>query len=254
MVMIQRQVAAVGQVELVITGSPAQVEQWQEYCAQADFSFAVKAIIVEGHYWEAKNLGAQAAPGEILAFIDSDVRPQAAWLSAIVTTMQAGADASVGPSLFHLNERVNSALLLVAGSISWGITVGKATREEAFTVASCLGHNLAVRADFFQRYPFRADCQRSFVASLLLNDLRRQGKRVVFHPDQRVTHDFTWKWWLLTQRFRSGWETYAMRQIDETSTHIWPLLVSPCLPLSSPKYGMSASMFPSGFATARPSG
>lgn len=212
---IQKQAIPLDQVELVITGGLNQVREWEAYCSRHALGFTVKPVVFEGHYWEAKNQGAQAATGEILAFIDCDVRPHTTWLSSIVQSIQAGADAAIGPSLFHQNQRESSPWLWAAGSISWGFVIGKASNQASLTAASCLGHNLAVRAEVFKHIPFRTEHQRSFIANLFYEDLARAGKRVVFQPTQRTRHDFTWKWWLLKHRFRAGWETYLFRQIDE---------------------------------------
>jgi len=64
-------------VEIILAGSVQQASAWQEALAQERRFFAVKVIGADAHYYRLKNLGAEAASGDILAFTDSDALPGA---------------------------------------------------------------------------------------------------------------------------------------------------------------------------------
>ncbi|MGB3639962.1 MAG: glycosyltransferase [Rivularia sp. (in: cyanobacteria)] len=246
---LRKQEFPLDRVELVLTGDSTQVRGWQDKFLTWTEFYDIKTVVVEGHLWRARNLGAEAASGEILAFTDCDVCPQTTWLNAIVTGIQQGADVVVGPSLFHKNQRSDVPWLLAASAISWGIVVGSPEKGKP-RVVNCLGHNLAARSDVFKQYPY-PDVQRSFTAKLFFNNLVKAGKKIDFQSGQKVHHDFTWQWWLLTQRFRAGWEAYLIRQMDESCNYNRILaLMTPIAPLVSKVWHICLD-FPQWFRYAR---
>src|ERR1700676_1585256 len=88
------------QVEIILTGSDAQASRWRQALAGERRFFAVKVIGADAHYYRLKNLAAEAANGDILAFTDSDALPEKGWLEAIVRGIDGGAAAVAGLTLF----------------------------------------------------------------------------------------------------------------------------------------------------------
>ena len=82
---IKEQDFPVHQVEVILMGSPTQVQEWKERYISGTPFWGFQAIEAEGlTYLQLKNRGAQFASAEILAFTDSDVYPHRTWLSSLV--------------------------------------------------------------------------------------------------------------------------------------------------------------------------
>jgi len=206
------------QVELVLLGSPQQIECWDGLNV-ADGGFGRVRLVpvspTECHYWQLKNKGAEAAEGEFLAFIDCDALPGPRWLPALAEALLSGADVSVGVSQYR-TERLdcNSSLMLAAALPSWAFQLA---RSETPKASALMAHNLAIRRDLLLQHPFRI-LKRSFASSLLYFELVRCGAKFSFQPEQKVAHGMTFRWWLSRMHFRRGWETYLGRNCDPD----WP--------------------------------
>jgi glycosyltransferase involved in cell wall biosynthesis len=208
-------------VEVVLVGAPDQVSAWLTERREHPF-YSVKPVPVEdAHYYELKNLGAEAAGGEIVAFTDSDVFPRRRWLSAIVEGFQNGADATCGPSLFKGERACDTPLLRqVAASITWGWIVGPRTdgrpRARGF-----MDHNLAVGAGVLRRHPYRTDLGRVLASPLLYRALVDDGRRLELQVEQQAVHYFDWRYWLSGLHFRYGFEVYQLRRMDPQYPNRW---------------------------------
>lgn len=205
-------------VELVLIGSPQQVECWKDLGAASRKFGQVRLVPVspaENHYWQLKNRGAEAAEGQFVALIDCDALPGPRWLSALAGALESGADVSVGLSQYR-TERLDcdSPWMLAAALPSWAFQLARRATPEA---AALMAHNVALRRDLLLQHPFR-HLKRSFPSSLLFFELVRSGARIAFRPEQRVAHGMTFRWWLCRMHFRRGWETYSGRASDPD----WP--------------------------------
>lgn len=203
-------------VEVILVGSGRQAEEWRKVFAAEKSFFAFKTIGNDDwHYYELKNKGAEAARGEILALIDSDVVPEKTWLENIHRGIaEKGADALAGVSLFRDENNLltsGNPILQTAASISWGFIL---PRREGAMPNAFLSHNLGIRSEVFARHKYRTDLGRTCAGSFLYNNLRDAEAAVVFQPEQRIAHNFTFWWWLSRLHLRFGYEVYRLRRID----------------------------------------
>ncbi|MGH9722841.1 MAG: glycosyltransferase [Bryobacteraceae bacterium] len=206
-------------VEVILAGSCAQARAWRNLERDPAFH-SIRAIGADGgHYYELKNLGAEAASGEIIALMDTDVRPEANWLSRIASGIGDGADVVAGLTLFRRPARPGwerSLVAQAAASISWGFVAGPDGSAAGF-----LSHNVAFRSGVFHRHPFRTDLGRTCAGSFLYAALAREGVKIVLQPEQRVAHDFAPGWWLNRLHARFGHEIFLLRRLNPDARHRW---------------------------------
>lgn len=203
-------------VEIVLAGSPSQAAYWRKALAKERRFFAVKVIGTDAHYYRLKNLGAEAASGDILAFTDSDALPENGWIEAIVRGIEGGAAAVAGITLYRpeSGEARFPGLLTVAASISWGFIVGDPAR-------GFLSHNVGFRRSAFEQVRYREDFGRTCAGSFLYEAIVRHGLPLRFQPEQRVRHVFTWRWWLKRLHVRFGYESYLLRRLNPSARYGW---------------------------------
>jgi glycosyltransferase involved in cell wall biosynthesis len=195
-------------VEVILTGSQAQAQRWKESVQGTDWPFWSLQTIGEddAHYYRLKNLGANAAKGDILVFVDSDVVPCPGWLQSIQTTFDRGATASAGLSLFFDPDgKWPAPVLDAAAAISWGFIAGDPAR-------GMLNHNFAIRADAFRSALFAEQYGRTLAGSLLYRTLLSQGVSIRWVKEQAVAHRWAFRWWVASLHLRFGHEVYRLRR------------------------------------------
>ena len=207
------------QVEIVLTGSEAQAARWREALASEDRFFAIKVIGVDAHYYRLKNLAAEAAEGEILAFTDSDAFPEKGWLQAIEHGIRGGADVAAGLTLYRSEKRPDRwpNLLTVAASISWGFVVGHPGQPPR----GFLSHNVGFRRSAFEQIRYREDLGRTCAGSFLYEAAIRNRLTIRLQPDQRVRHVFTLAWWVKRLHVRFGYEVFLLRRLNPSARYSW---------------------------------
>ncbi len=206
-------------VEIILTGNQQQASRWREALAQEHRFHGLKVIGVDAHYYQLKNLAAEASSGEILAFTDSDALADRNWLETIARGIEGGATAVAGLTQFRPEKGPARfpGLLNIAASISWGFIVpqpGEAAR-------GFLSHNFGIRRSAFERIRYREDLGRTCAGSFLYQDLLRSGISVTFQPGQRVRHVFTWAWWVRRLHVRFGYEVYLLRRLNPSARYGW---------------------------------
>ena len=216
----------VDRVEVILLGSATQVKEWNERYASGSPFWGLQAIEAEGlTYLQLKNHGAQFASAEILAFTDSDVYPHRTWLSSLVEGIHGGGDVSIGLSLFKSADswEWNRATRLAAACITWGWIVGKETDSSRGLPkpVGFMDHNFGLRAETFHRHQYNSQFGRLCGAPLLARSFLDGGARLVLQPKQRVTHYFSWWYWLKCLHFRYGYEVYMLRRLDKKYPNQW---------------------------------
>ena len=223
---LQHQDFPVDQVEIILMGSVAQVRDWNILYAQGTPFWGIQAVEADGlSYLQLKNRGAEFASAEILAFTDSDVYPHRTWLSSLVDGIRRGGDVSIGLSLFKsaTSWEWNGATRLAAASITWGWVVGKQLdpdRNIPYPVGF-MDHNFGLRADTFRRHRYNTTFGRLCGAPLLTRSFLDRGAKLVLQRRQRVTHYFSWLYWLKSLHFRYGYEVYMLRRLNKQYPDQW---------------------------------
>jgi glycosyltransferase involved in cell wall biosynthesis len=229
---LSSQTYSLSEVELILVGSRAQIEAWQDRFADLPFH-SVRFLSAEGsHYYELKNRGARLARAPIVALTDSDVAPDPDWLRALVDGVSGGRSATAGVSLFRGTEgqRFWQPLLDAASSISWGFMIGPVNGGPA---RGFLSHNLGCRANLFAEGGYRDDLGRTCAGSFLFADWRDSGVNVWFDPRQRVAHAFNLRWWVTRLHVRFGHEVYRLRRINSRQDKRWVRFLGPLEPLAT---------------------
>jgi glycosyltransferase involved in cell wall biosynthesis len=214
------------QVEIIMMGSAVQVKAWNALYAQNTPFWRIHAVEAEGlSYLQLKNRGAQFASAEILAFTDSDVYPHRTWLSSLVAGIRGGGDVSIGLSLFKsaTDWEWNRATRLAAASITWGWVVGKVVdpQRNLPMPVGFMDHNFGLRVETFRRHQYNTKFGRLCGAPLLTQSFLDGGERLVLQPHQRVTHYFSWFYWLKCLHFRYGYEVFMLRRLNKHYPNQW---------------------------------
>ena len=223
---LERQDFPADQVEVILLGSAAQVKEWNALNGQNTPFWRLHAVEADGlSYLQLKNHGAQFASAGILAFTDSDVYPHRAWLSSLVEGIRSGGDVSIGLSLFKssTNWEWNRATRLAAASITWGWIVGK-TLDPERNIPRPVGfmdHNFGLRVETFRRHQYNTRFGRLCGAPLLARSFLDGGVKLVLRPHQRVTHYFSWRYWLIGLHFRYGYEVFMLRRLNDRYPNQW---------------------------------
>ncbi|MEM9761353.1 MAG: glycosyltransferase family 2 protein [Pseudomonadota bacterium] len=158
----------------------------------------------------ARNRGARAASGDVLVFMDSDVRPAPHWLDRLIAALTAGAEA----------ERfvVGSVGMAETGGF-WGTTnwISEFSEQapwrpagEQTGGASC---NMAVSRAAFEAAGGFAEDHQPGEDTLLFHRLRAAGMTQWFEPSARVEH-FNQHGYAAFQRHqeRLGYHSALVRQ------------------------------------------
>jgi glycosyltransferase involved in cell wall biosynthesis len=223
---LRRQDFPADQVEIILMGNAAQVKEWNALYAQSTPFWGIQAVDAEGlSYLQLKNRGAQFASADILAFTDSDVYPHRTWLSSLVEGILSGANVSIGLSLFKsaTGWEWNRPTRLVAASITWGWVVGKEI-DPARNLPRPVGfmdHNFGLRVETFRRHHYNTKFGRLCGAPLLTKSFLDGGEKLVLQPHQRVTHYFSWFYWLKCLHFRYGYEVFMLRRMNDQYPNQW---------------------------------
>lgn len=219
---LSRQTYPLSKVHLVLVGTNAQVAGWQRRFVQPEPFASIRSVAAdEAHYYELKNIGAGLADGDVIAFTDSDVKPDREWLMAIVDTLRT-ADVSVGISRFQGTDHgtPGAALRQVASAITYGWILGAGPVGRS-APQGFLAHNVAFRSDAFRRHQYAVEHGRTCGSMLMFTELRDAGLRIALQPRQQAAHYFTWGWWLGKFHYRAGYEVFRVRRLDNTYPHGW---------------------------------
>lgn len=217
---LSRQAYPLSRVHLVLVGSDRQAAEWQKAFATPEPFGSIRAVAApDAHYYALKNIGAALAGDGIIAFTDSDVKPDPEWLPAIAETLQ-DADVAVGVSRFQgTDARTPGARLRqVASAITYAWILGR-TGDPA--PQGFLAHNVAFRTEIFRAHRYGVDHGRTCGSMLMYRDLKASGLRIALQPRQQAAHYFTWGWWLGKFHYRAGYEVFRVRRLDAAYPHRW---------------------------------
>ncbi|MGR3319940.1 MAG: glycosyltransferase [Candidatus Anammoxibacter sp.] len=211
------------QMEVIIVNPMPDTEILKKQLKEHHPFYNLKEISTEGaSYYVLKNIGAIHATADILAYIDSDTQPVKEWVSSIVSGIENGADVVVGLSLFESPHwKANHLLMLTVASVSHSFVIGDPLADGGASAKSFLSHNVGFRRTLFLEHQYREDLGRTCGGWFLFKSLREAGAVFRLQAVQRVTHEFTFRWWLSMLHYRIGYEVHTMRRLDEQYPHRW---------------------------------
>lgn len=153
-------------------GSPDAVLDWRLLPA------------VGGGYYRSKDFGAQAASGDTLLFLDSDVIPEPKWLARMLSALEdPGVRVVAGSAYIEPSGLVGKVFAL-----TWFFPL-RSTDGPLRRVGHFFANNLAVRRDVYLAHPFPDLQGTARGACLVLADqLKEAGISIHQHPRARVTH------------------------------------------------------------------
>ena len=132
------------------------------------------------NYFAAKNAGAAAAAGDIVALLDADCVPADDWLEALLAPFEPGVAAVGGRTRY-------------AGG-SWAARTFSVP-DFAYVLAGAEGsasgfviNNVAFRREVLLAHPFESRIRRDGGCYLLFHQLRAEGARVLIEPRAVVEH------------------------------------------------------------------
>ena len=159
------------------------------------------------NYFAAKNAGAEAATGEIVAMVDSDCVPFPDWIEMLLARFGPGVDIVAGRSRYP-----GRSLLARTFSVpDLGYVLGK----ENGTATGVNLSNVAFRRELFLRHRLDARIHRYGGGYFLLHQLRAEGARAVYQPRARVWHGFPGGVGVIRKHFERGYDGVVIFRLDE---------------------------------------
>ncbi|RMF64176.1 MAG: glycosyltransferase, partial [Calditrichaeota bacterium] len=156
---------------------------------------------------KARNVGAQHATGEILAFTDSDCVPGQDWLQVILENVESGHEV-VGGSV--INGRPGRLISRAEYYIEFREFSENSAKREVRFLPSC---NFAIRKETFARvggFPEVRASEDTFLA----HSLAEHGVKIVFDPAAKVVHLNRYRWGpFLRNQFILGKYAAVVRRI-----------------------------------------
>ncbi|MCA1567052.1 MAG: glycosyltransferase [Acidobacteria bacterium] len=132
------------------------------------------------NYFAAKNAGASAAAGDIVALLDSDCVPQAGWLEALLAPFVPGVAAVGGRTRYAGGSW--TALTFSIPDFAYTLA------EENGVASGFVINNVAFRREVLLAHPFEARIRRDGGCYLLFHQLSAEGARVLTEPRAVVEH------------------------------------------------------------------
>ena len=132
------------------------------------------------NYFAAKNAGAEAAGGDVIALLDGDCDPAPDWLEMLLSRLDPGVAAVAGRTRYTGGSWVARTFSIPDFAYVLADEAGAAT---GFNI-----NNLAIRRAVLLEHPFDTRISRNGGCYFLFHQLRAAGKRVVYEPRATVAH------------------------------------------------------------------
>ena len=132
------------------------------------------------NYSAAKNAGAQAARGSIVAYSDADCVTAPDWLDRLVGRFEPGVAAVAGRTRYTGGSRWTRTMSVPS--------FGYAVEDRSGEASSFNLNNSAFARAVILQHPLEERVRRDGACSLLRYQLRAAGKRMVYEPDAGATH------------------------------------------------------------------
>ena len=171
------------------------------------YPHAKMAASKESNYFAAKNAGAAAATGAIVALLDSDCVPDDDWLEMLLSRLTPEVDGVAGRTRYTGRSLPARTFSVVDFSF--------VLEQESGTSTGWNLNNLALRRDLFLAHPLDPRIRRNGGCYFLFNQLRAAGARVVYEPRARTSHGFAGALNLFKKHFDRGYDGVTVYRLDE---------------------------------------
>jgi len=161
------------------------------------------------NYFAAKNAGARAARGSIVALIDGDCVPEPGWLAMLTAPLADAEVSAVAGATRYTGTSLNAWTFSVP---DFAVVVSdKSGAASAFNINNC-----AIRRELLLANPLDARIRRDGGCFLLYHQLRAAGARIVYVPQARVHHglDFARKGFV-KKHFNRGFDGVNVYRADD---------------------------------------
>lgn len=147
------------------------------------FRFARLVFSPVKNYYAAKNAGAQAAGGSVIALLDGDCEPDAAWVERLVSSLGPDDAAVCGRTRYAAVTPLAKTLAVPGLGYVLGDASGAAT---GFNL-----NNVAFRREVLLEYPLDTRLRRNGGCYFLYYQLRAAGERVAYEDRAVVVRAVT---------------------------------------------------------------
>jgi glycosyltransferase involved in cell wall biosynthesis len=160
------------------------------------------------NYFAAKNAGAAAAAGDIVALLDADCVPAADWLETLLAPFRPGVAAVGGRTRYA--GRSWASLTFSVPDFAYVLA------EEGGVASGFVINNVAFRREVLLAHPFDARIRRDGGCYLLFHQLRADGARVLTEPHAVVEHALdAHGLGFARKHFRRGYDGVAVYRLDD---------------------------------------
>jgi glycosyltransferase involved in cell wall biosynthesis len=160
------------------------------------------------NYFAAKNVGALAADGDVIALLDGDCVPEPHWLEALLGPLESGAAAVGGRSRYP-----GGAWLARTFSVP---DFAYILAEQSGAASGFNIHNVAFRREVLLTHPFDERIPRDGGCYLLFHQLRAEGARILHEPRAEVAHNLDFHGFgFVSKHFNRGYDGATVYRIDD---------------------------------------
>jgi glycosyltransferase involved in cell wall biosynthesis len=160
------------------------------------------------NYFAAKNAGAAAATGEIVALCDSDVVPVDEWLEKLVGAFTADTAVVGGRTRYPTDTWIGR----ICGVTDFGYVVA----GQGGVATGILLNNVAFRRDVLLSHPFDERIRRDGGCYLLFHQLRAEGLKIRHEPQARTCHQFDPHFSaIVSKQFNRGYDGAQVYALDD---------------------------------------
>ncbi len=176
---IARQTYPADRIESIVVLDPAVPDADAEAVSRrfASVRFARSAVT---NYCAAKNAGAEAARGSLVALLDGDCEPDPDWLVRLVDRLEPGIAAVAGRTRYASATALAPTLAVP--------DFGYVVADESGAASGFNINNVVFRREVLLAHPFDERIRRNGGCYLLYHQLRAAGERVVYEDRAVVAH------------------------------------------------------------------
>lgn len=159
------------------------------------------------NYFAAKNAGAAAASGDIVALVDGDCVPADDWLETLLAPFDSGVAAVGGHNRYPGGSWGTRTFTVPAFSY---ILAEEGGAANGFNLS-----NVAFRREVLLAHPLEARLRRDGGCYLLFHQLRAEGARVLHEPRAEVEHALDPRGLFVHKHFDRGYDSVAVYRLDD---------------------------------------